>query len=1470
MVLEVITHFSNNTISIREVYRVTQYTHQFPQMIDINLGTINEPFQLRFRQLTYFGFRYDMWAFDYFYMFAKQECSHNGICRSNTECSCFSGYEGILCDTYNCFGYKNSSACSGRGQCIAADTCMCHNDTEWSGPRCNTPFCHGIRSDNSLVCSGHGTCEQLNTCVCNAGWVGSYCELPICYSLNSSNPQVCSGNGTCTSPNFCNCDRGYYGHSCSLYSCYGVERGSSTACSSHGTCTAPNTCVCRDGYVGADCSSTSCHGSNTLYQETFSTSETYGMRLTSGFYGSTNREGCGSVRGGAAQMVTRYTWNYRIFGTPSINLVANSTQRTLFFQFQLFGATGLTSKCPVRTSVSTIYIELYGVLTTSRTYYHTKSMILQQTDLAGFHVKGNLTVRENTESLVFFVYQRDKTLEWSLDDISISIDNPVDEYCSNRGRCNPDGTCSCESNRMGQRCEILKNITGCMHPLAINYNPDANLHDSNSCSFSFAQGRTYSNTTYFSSSMNLSTITYAKDMDRARIFGISVVLNLMYIDPFNVTLRIGDFETMVVSVQSKCNCGEKCVMNALFTQDNTNVNSTFSCSMHESTDLLRFSLPIQFDVTMQANDDISLIISSQSPIIHHHSAIIISGMEKMKEHLITIPPTLIRSCDETIRNSSEIASLNDVVSISLTNDEFQLYNIQIGSILIPGHCGLPVRVEDIEVVGERTFMHTSVASLKDAFDQLMVVPENLKTRSEERRSVITYGKTFEEDFNFSTKGGSKISVEVDIHASATIGARGAINVGDDIKPSSLQFNLAIGIDAHMKVVFGAKSRSSLVLSAFPITVIPVTPLVFVRVFGELLIHCEYEPLTFESAVSFRQELMVDLDMADVSASGISLTASPVTNFEKKCAAKFGCSIEFKTKFFLYGFSGFAVSVLPGLEFDFSAGTENTCCGEKPLKHQLFGTVDLAAQIELGKLQKLLSLFGVSRDDLRIQREVFRRTLVDKCDSMPLIDLLCGVECAPPPPPPPPPVSVVPIPFSSFFFPSVGMGWGDPHFVSIDDHLYTFNGVGDYWYLQSWIQIQVRLTRQKHFSNGNASFVDAVAVKIGTHTVEYYRNNFIFLNGVRFRNSSYLNGNVIENTNITLKFENNELIIETEPATMKLPNGQVVRNPSSFRCALFTSGDVVNYVVSLPMEMQRATRGLIGVWDGNPDNDLLNSSNVTLPSNSSEQTIYYQFGRTWTITTSESFFTIPLTGSEIEESLTYTPTWVEDVLSNQTLVERALPFCTQFDEGKKRNLCVYDVTVTGSTEIVQAQKSSFAVAERTLLLSMDPFVPQCSLLEVDGYLHELALNYTSMVDRISSQHQTSFVTLAHIIIRNSNLSSIVWQDDIEMTSNVSSTSITANHSTHYIVECTLQNRIGAKGATNYFMVDTPQHPDRTLPNAKQVRLAIIIGSSVGGTLVLCCCTCLVLICICCIRRRKREKQEPNFVWKDFEMKDVIEE
>lgn len=209
-----------------------------------------------------------------------QDCpAERGRCQSiggQLQCVCYPGYFGNSCEQ-TC-GSNNNKVCSGHGNCqvLLGSGLQCSCDTHYVGVNCSAK-CPG-RTVISSPCSGHGTCAlspaDSSTAVCNcaANWKS--------YDCSCKDEHTCNGRGTCNpaydgTNAICVCDthfdgsrcercvQNWWGADCHLY-CdpYGLEANASVSqinCHGHGVCELQTTdkvesitCKCQSNYESTE------------------------------------------------------------------------------------------------------------------------------------------------------------------------------------------------------------------------------------------------------------------------------------------------------------------------------------------------------------------------------------------------------------------------------------------------------------------------------------------------------------------------------------------------------------------------------------------------------------------------------------------------------------------------------------------------------------------------------------------------------------------------------------------------------------------------------------------------------------------------------------------------------------------------------------------------------------------------------------------------------------------------------------------------------------------------------------------------------------------------------------------------------------------------------------------------------------------------------------------------------------------
>ena len=192
-------------------------------------------------------------------------------------------------------------------------------------------------------------------------------------------------------------------------------------------------------------------------------------------------------------------------------------------------------------------------------------------------------------------------------------------------------------------------------------------------------------------------------------------------------------------------------------------------------------------------------------------------------------------------------------------------------------------------------------------------------------------------------------------------------------------------------------------------------------------------------------------------------------------------------------------------------------------------------------------------------------------------------------------------------------WGDPHFRSVDNKTFTFNGIGDYILLRSPsnnFTVQARFTRYDEMTQ--ATVMTALAVKQGTSqtVVVEIRNGSLQVN---------IDNEVhdIPNNNIVLVTEN----IETSPGdfssvafndphliTFYYMDGDLILSTASgASLTVMTQMTFLRTTIELPVDFLNETEGLLGFYNDDPDDDFRLPDGSVLSPSLTEEEIYYQFG-----------------------------------------------------------------------------------------------------------------------------------------------------------------------------------------------------------------------------------------------------------------------
>lgn len=183
-------------------------------------------------------------------------------------------------------------------------------------------------------------------------------------------------------------------------------------------------------------------------------------------------------------------------------------------------------------------------------------------------------------------------------------------------------------------------------------------------------------------------------------------------------------------------------------------------------------------------------------------------------------------------------------------------------------------------------------------------------------------------------------------------------------------------------------------------------------------------------------------------------------------------------------------------------------------------------------------------------------------------------------------------------------FGDPHTVTLDGHMYTFNGKGEFILIET---ISNRFTLQGRMVEATNAGQMAVSATVFSALAgkEDYSDT------VQFE---------LNSTNQVIALVNGELVDFEGLSEQEFDNVTVTDLGNNKLAATFASGIYLDVkeenaflsivIVSLPTSFQGTTRGLMGSFNGDISDDLVPRYRTEpIPNNSSLETIHESFGVT---------------------------------------------------------------------------------------------------------------------------------------------------------------------------------------------------------------------------------------------------------------------
>ncbi|XP_065193831.1 mucin-like protein [Sycon ciliatum] len=313
-------------------------------------------------------------------------------------------------------------------------------------------------------------------------------------------------------------------------------------------------------------------------------------------------------------------------------------------------------------------------------------------------------------------------------------------------------------------------------------------------------------------------------------------------------------------------------------------------------------------------------------------------------------------------------------------------------------------------------------------------------------------------------------------------------------------------------------------------------------------------------------------------------------------------------------------------------------------------------------------------------------------------------------------------------------FGDPHLQTLDGRNFTFNGYGEYRLIRardsmSSMEVEAQIRTTPLTTGPNATVVTAGAIGLFSDSgdlmtrLQFTSNSstasmVILLNGEQDITSDVYGLAVADGMGIPDMFAPDDTV-----TLMRTDTNSVTctfSNQAAFLVSVGEAGGVVTMTVSprLPEEFQGETTGLMGVFNGDSEDDFLNRQGETLPSSASEQDIFSSFGQTWQILGSETLFTYPPGLGPDDFAF---PNFVPVFSDNLTISDEARAACGG------NTACLFDAAATGNVMVGMQSRDTDDMLNTQLSISLNiaPLIEGAE--QIDAVLGQLVMYTVTITD-----------------------------------------------------------------------------------------------------------------------------------------------
>lgn len=281
---------------------------------------------------------------------------------------------------------------------------------------------------------------------------------------------------------------------------------------------------------------------------------------------------------------------------------------------------------------------------------------------------------------------------------------------------------------------------------------------------------------------------------------------------------------------------------------------------------------------------------------------------------------------------------------------------------------------------------------------------------------------------------------------------------------------------------------------------------------------------------------------------------------------------------------------------------------------------------------------------------------------------------------------------SYQAPYIGWMLGDPHMRTLDGFRYTFNGLGEYTLLTTRsmaFTLQARTTKARAMdgSDVNATIVSAVVAQAGNSERVH-----VELNGDKTGLAIFVD---YENHTAWQTEANigDEKVFHGFTISKEKKSSVIVAFPNGIVLTVAANEGRLDLSLLAPVELQdRLTRGLFGVFDGDPTNDLTpvrkdGTNGIRLSmSGSSERSIYNNFAESWrTQTRRKLFYYHKGTSVMTYDKTNFRPSFSDEILGEYLSSLTSDQSAKVNSTCKQSNECLFDLALTKNAQFAASTR-----------------------------------------------------------------------------------------------------------------------------------------------------------------------------------------